>query len=895
VLFSSYPTKAARIGNAVGLDSPASLMHLLHALQQAGYDLGTEPLPPDSDSLMQALIASGTYDREFLTDEQFQAAVGRIHATDYQQWYDAWPPAVRTQLREAWGEPPGTVYRHNGAITIAGLRFGNVFVGIQPPRGFGDNPIAIYHTPDLVPSHHYLGSYHWLRQIFQADAVVHMGKHGTLEWLPGKGIGLSATCYPDLALGDLPLIYPFIINDPGEGTQAKRRAHAVVVDHLIPAMMRAEVYNDIARLEQLMDEYYQVQTLDPSKLPAIQAQIWSLIVQANLHHDLHAAEAPDDFNDFLLHVDGYLCELKDAQIRDGLHTLGQTPAGAQRIGLVLAMLRLDNGTVRSLRGAMAAMAGLDYEAILEAPGARYTETLPAFLTASEAIVQTHSDVLDRLEDAARGLLEHLDARGWDPAAVPEVVAQQLGSADAEVCRTLRFACEVIVPRLERTPDEIGNILCALQGAYVPAGPSGAPTRGLAHVLPTGRNFYSVDPKTLPSPIAYQVGTDLARALLEKYLAEEGAYPESVGIVVWGTSAMRTHGDDIGEVLALLGVRPVWQTESRRVSGIEVVALAELGRPRIDVTLRISGFFRDAFPNLVHLVDSAVRTVADLDEPLDQNFVRKHYLADCSTYASAGMASSEAQARSLYRVFGSKPGTYGAGILPLLDERNWRSDQDLAAVYVAWGGYAYTQTTYGAEAASECKTRFAQMAIAVKNQDNREHDIFDSDDYMQYHGGMVATVRALTGQNPKAYFGDSSDPGRSRVRELADEARRVFRTRVVNPKWVQSMQRHGYKGAFEMAATVDYLFGYDATAHVVEDWMYTQLTDQYVLDPQVQQFFQEKNPWALRNIIERLMEAVQRGLWEQPDEAQLAQMRQVYLQLEGELEERMDTTQPSGSQ
>ena len=895
ILFSSYPTKAARIGNAVGLDSPASLMHLLHALRQAGYDLGTAPLPSDSDSLMQALIASGTYDKEFLTEEQLQGAVGQIRATDYQQWYDAWPAAVRTQLREAWGEPPGTVYRHDGAITIAGLRFGNVFVGIQPPRGFGDNPIAIYHTPDLVPSHHYLGSYLWLRHIFQADALVHMGKHGTLEWLPGKGIGLSAVCYPDVALGDLPLIYPFIINDPGEGTQAKRRAHAVVVDHLIPAMMRAEVYNDIARLEQLMDEYYQVQTLDPSKLPAIQAQIWSLIVQANLHHDLHAAETPDDFSNFLLHVDGYLCELKDAQIRDGLHTLGQTPMGEQRIGLVLAMLRLDNGTVRSLRSAIAAMAGLDYQAILDTPGARYTGTLPPFLTAPDVAVQTQSDVLDRLEHTARGLLEQLDARDWNPAVVDEVVARRLGTTNEAVCRTLRFACEVIVPRLERTPDEIANMLRALQGEYVPAGPSGAPTRGLAHVLPTGRNFYSVDPKTLPSPIAYQVGTDLARALLDKYLAEEGTYPESVGIVVWGTSAMRTHGDDIGEVLALLGVRPVWQTESRRVTGVEVIPLTELGRPRIDVTLRISGFFRDAFPNLVHLVDTAIRTVADLDEPLDQNFVRKHYLADCTTHAAAGMAAPDARARSLYRIFGSKPGTYGAGILPLLDERNWRSDQDLAAVYVAWGGYAYTQETYGAEAASECKTRFAQMAIAVKNQDNREHDIFDSDDYMQYHGGMVATVRALTGQNPKAYFGDSSDPGRSRVRELADEARRVFRTRVVNPKWVQSMQRHGYKGAFEMAATVDYLFGYDATAHVVEDWMYTQLTDQYVLDPQVQQFFQEKNPWALRNIIERLMEAVQRGLWEQPDEAQLAQMRQVYLQLEGELEDRMDTTQPSRGQ
>ncbi|MGE3538556.1 MAG: cobaltochelatase subunit CobN [Candidatus Tectimicrobiota bacterium] len=892
ILFSSYPTKAARIGNAVGLDSPASVMHLLEALRQAGYDLGPAPLPPDSDSLMQALVASGTYDTEFLTEEQLQQAVGQIKAADYQRWQAPWPAAVRAALQQAWGEPPGSLYRHNGSVAVAGLQFGNVFLGIQPPRGFGDNPIAIYHHPDLVPSHHYLGLYHWLRHDFKAEAIIHMGKHGTLEWLPGKGIGLSAACYPDVALGDMPFIYPFIINDPGEGTQAKRRAHAVVVDHLIPAMMRAEVYNDIARLEQLMDEYYQVQTLDPSKLPAIQAQIWSLIVQANLHHDLHAAEAPDDFNDFLLHVDGYLCELKDAQIRDGLHTLGQTPAGEQHLGLVLAMLRLDNGTVLGLRGALARAAGLDYRSILDTPGARYTGILPAFLSTAEAPAHTHSDVLDRLEQAARRLLEQLTAQAWEPAAVPELVQQLLGTPEPEVCRTLRFACEVIVPRLQRTPDELANIVRALQGEYVPAGPSGAPTRGLAHVLPTGRNFYSVDPKTLPSPIAYQVGTELARSLLDKYLAEEGAYPESVGIVVWGTSAMRTHGDDIAEVLALLGVRPVWQTESRRVTGIDVIPLAELARPRIDVTLRISGFFRDAFPNLVHLVDHAIRTVAALDEPVEQNFVRKHYLADRAAYQAAGLEQDTASARSLYRVFGSKPGTYGAGILPLLDARNWRSDQDLAEVYMAWGGYAYTQTTYGAEARQEFKTRFAEMAIAVKNQDNREHDIFDSDDYMQYHGGMVATVRALTGRNPKAYFGDSSDPSRSRVRDLEDETRRVFRTRVVNPKWIESMQRHGYKGAFEMAATVDYLFGYDATAHVVQDWMYTQLTEQYVLDAQVQQFFRDKNPWALRNIIERLMEAVQRGLWEQPDQAQLEHMRQIYLQLEGELEDRSEASAPT---
>jgi cobaltochelatase CobN len=589
----------------------------------------------------------------------------------------------------------------------------------------------------------------------------------------------------------------------------------------------------------------------------------------------------------LLHVDGYLCELKDAQIRDGLHTLGQTPVGEQRVGLLLAMLRLDNGTVRSLRGALADLAGLDYQAILAAPGSRYHGSLPAFLTDPARLVQTHSDVLDALEQTARSLIEGLSACDWETGQVEAVVQQHLGVLDPEVCRTLRFACEVIVPCLDRTPDEIANILRALHGEYVPAGPSGAPTRGLAHVLPTGRNFYSVDPKTLPSPIAYQVGTDLANALIEKYLAEAGTYPESIGIVVWGTSAMRTHGDDIAEVLALLGVRPVWQTESRRVTGIEVIPLHELGRPRIDVTLRISGFFRDAFPNLVHLVDEAVRTVAELDEPLAQNFIRKHALQDRQAYRAAGIADTEASARSLYRVFGSKPGTYGAGILPLLDERNWRSDQDLAEVYMAWGGYAYTRETYGLEATDAFKTRFAAMTIAVKNQDNREHDIFDSDDYMQYHGGMVATVRALTGRNPAAYFGDSSDPSRARVRDLADEARRVFRTRVVNPKWVQSMQRHGYKGAFEMAATVDYLFGYDATAQVVDDWMYAQLAERYVLDAQVQQFFREKNPWALRGIIERLMESVERGLWTQPDQVQLEQMRQVYLQLEGELEEQSD--------
>jgi cobaltochelatase CobN len=349
--------------------------------------------------------------------------------------------------------------------------------------------------------------------------------------------------------------------------------------------------------------------------------------------------------------------------------------------------------------------------------------------------------------------------------------------------------------------------------------------------------------------------------------------------------MRTHGDDIAQCLALLGVRPVWQAESRRVTAVEVIPLAELGRPRRDVLMRISGFFRDAFPHLLELMDQAVQMVAELDEPPDQNFVRKHFLHDMAAQIVAGRADEEAKRRASYRIFGSKPGAYGAGILPLIHEQNWQSETDFAQAYINWGGYAYGQNLYGEDAREEFKQTLSGVQAAVKNQDNREHDIFDSDDYLQYHGGMIATIRALNGRNPKSYFGDNSNPERAEVRTLQQEAYRVFRSRVVNPKWVESIQRHGYKGALELAATVDYLFGYDATAQVVEDWMYEQTAQTYALNPTLQTFFQQSNPWALQSITERLLEAAQRGMWAEPDPETLTQLRSVYLQIDENLEGR----------
>jgi cobaltochelatase CobN len=869
LMLSAYPTKHARIGNAVGLDTPASVVRLLRAMRAQGYDIGPADGPDalpgvaagDGDALVHGLIAAGGQDPNWLTDEQLAGNPIRIRAGRYAAWYATLPADLRAAMERHWGPPPGTLFvdhsQHaDGEIVLAALRAGNTVVMVQPPRGFGENPVAIYHDPDLPPSHHYLAAYRFLADEFGAHAVIHVGKHGNLEWLPGKTVGMSASCGADAALGNLPLIYPFLVNDPGEGTQAKRRAHATLVDHLIPPMARADSYGDIARLEQLLDEHATIAALDPAKLPAIRAQIWTLIQAARLDHDLGLRDRPHDaeFDEFILHVDGWLCEIKDVQIRDGLHILGVAPTGEARIDLVLAMLR-----ARQLWGGQVAAQ----------PGLR--EAL--------GLVEDGSAVrgdVDRVEEVARSLVAAMEARDWSPDAAAEVCAPLLGSDNPAVTGVLAFAATEIVPRLARTTDELTAVLHALDGGYVPAGPSGSPLRGLVNVLPTGRNFYSVDPKAVPSRLAWETGQAMADSLLSRYRADTGQWPRSVGLSMWGTSAMRTAGDDIAEALALLGVRPQWDDASRRVTGLAVIDPTELGRPRIDVTMRISGFFRDAFPHVVALLDDAVRLVAALDEPADANFVRAHALADVAQHGD--------ERRATMRIFGSKPGAYGAGILPLIDSRNWRDDADLAEVYAVWGGYAYGRGVDGVAARGDMETAYRRITVAVKNTDTREHDIADSDDYFQYHGGMIATVRALTGRAPAAYIGDSTRPEAVRTRTLSEETARIFRARVVNPRWLAAMRRHGYKGAFELAATVDYLFGYDATAGVVADWMYEKLAETYVLDPENRKFLTESNPWALHGITERLLEAADRQLWEHPEPATLTALRTLYVETEGDLED-----------
>ncbi len=882
IVLSAYPTKRSRLGNAVGLDTPASAIRLLESLRDAGYRVGR--VPAGGDELMSELASELIYDPSSLRSGGER--VFRLPGSAYAEWFAGLDKELRDRVVEAWGEPPGDLFvdRETGDLLYSGIDLscgensgtagtlggsgavrtvGRVFVAVQPPRGFGENPVAVYHSPDLPPTHHYLGFYRWLAGSagtkdgpevagsagakdgpevegsagasdgFGAHVIIHLGKHGTLEWLPGKGAGMSAGCAPDAALGEVPLVYPFVVNDPGEGAQAKRRAHAVIVDHLVPPMTRAGTYDDLAAIEAALDEHARVLALDPAKLPAARERVWEAVVTAEIHRDMGLAdrEARDDFGDdrfdnLIGELDGYLCELKDAQIRGGLHVLGQAPRNVALIDMILAITRLPQGTIPSLRDMVAKDMGID-------------------------LSHASRVEIDAIEANCRSLVEALARKGWlaSPGDPP----------------VLGWIADKLVPALAATTDEIDSVLAALDGRFVAPGPSGAPTRGMAHVLPTGRNFYTLDPRSVPSQLSWEVGQSLASQIVDRYMSEEGRYPTSIGLVVWGTAAMRTSGDDIAEALALLGVRPVWDTESSRVTGLEVIDVESLGRPRVGVTLRISGFFRDAFAHLIGLFEEAVAIVAARDEPDQLNPLAAEHRR------GAGTADP--------RVFGPKPGAYGSGILPLIDSGEWDGDHDLAEVYLTWGGYAYGGEGSGEAAPDAVRRRLAAVDVAVKNQDNREHDIFDSDDYLQDHGGMIAAIRALTGRSPKAYFGDTSRPESPRVRDLKEEAARVVRSRVVNPTWIEAMRRHGYKGAFEMAATVDYLFGYDATAEIAEDWMYEKITERYVADPSIREFFRRSNPAALTSIAERLLEAVDRGLWEATEGARAA-LRSAVLEAEG---------------
>jgi cobaltochelatase CobN len=932
IILNNTGGKAQRVGSAVGLDVPASLLALLRRMKDAGYQIGD--LPDSADELMADLLSRGSYDATYPLNE---AHVWRMPREQYVEWFEHQAEGFRDTLSRRWGVPTRRgptlapplwrgakessqrlsfvtatePHSDDTHFLFAGLEFGNVLVAIQPPRAYGVSAEEMYHAGDLPPTHHYAAFYRWLAQTADVDALVHLGAHGTLEWLPGKSVALSAQCTPDVLLGELPLIYPFVVNNPGEAAQAKRRAHAIIIDHLTPPVTQAGVSGALAQLARLVEDYYRAEAFDTAKLPLLREQIWDWVRVGKLEEDLrqirlerhgdhmhgwddtpNVAGVPRSldqlsgraFAHLVEDLDTYLCDLGRAQIRGGLHVLGRAPEGEDLLELLVALTRSSHGSCPSLPGALADCQGLDLEALSGATGF-WAGKVPECLRRQGQSQISASELRAALDERVRGLIRDLAGHSFSSQRIDALLAEQFPQNEGvhALREVLGFICEVLVPRLARTSDEIDHILAALAGRYIPAGPSGSPLRGMAHVLPTGRNLYTVDPRTLPTPAAWIIGQELAVAVLARYRRDTGTYPESVALSLWGTPAMRTGGDDLAQALALIGARPQWDPESRRLSGFEVVPLAELGRPRIDVILRVSGFFRDAFPSLMQLFADAVEAVARLPEPPEKNFVRKRWLATRERLIGAGQDSERAARLAALRVFSSRPGHYGTGVGAAIESAAWRSRRDLGDIAVQQGGWAFSSHyPDGLEAATLFRERLAEATLVLHTQDIAESDLFDSSEVFEYQGGLIAAIEGASGRSPRAYVSDTSQPSRRDVRTLQMQALRVFRSRVLNPKWQSAMRSHGYRGAMEMAATAEAVFGFSATAEVISDEMFEQLAESFTAGENGE-FLLRKNVWALNAIAQRLLEAHQRGLWNARRET-LEQLGALMLQSETAIEQ-----------
>ncbi|MGE4560929.1 MAG: cobaltochelatase subunit CobN, partial [Desulfobulbus sp.] len=871
IVFHHYPPRDDRIGCASGLDSFASVKVLIDRLIERGYRVD-HPYA-DGDQLAGELRSRLTADRRWLLPEQMAERCGAsIDCTTALAWHRELPESARTRQESDWGSFPGDLFVHEDRLLFPGLINGNLFLTIQPPRGYLEAIDQLYHNPALSPPYPYTAQYRWIAEVFGADAVLHIGKHGSLEWLPGKAVGLGDTCWPDIALRDLPNIYPYIINDPGEGTQAKRRANACIIDHLPPALANAELDEELAGLDRLLAEYREALIQDQGKLPVLHTMIWEAATRAELDRDLELAapRSPEELRTTVERLHDYLGEIADTTITDGLHVLGQAPQGDRLIQTLAQLTRLDNGPLPSLRNAVIEAMGHDPARVREQRGQAVTPG--SGLTGAEITDRAHRCCLALLSDLVR-----------EPDRIEASTRRHLGQPQARIEQILGAVRDDLLPRVRRTSEELDACLDALEGRFVAPGPSGAPSRGQADILPTGRNFFSVDPQQIPTPAAWRVGQRLADALLARYMAEEGHYPASIGIVLWASPTMRSKGDDVAQILALMGLKPVWQPGSGNVRGLEIISKEELGRPRIDVVPRISGIFRDAFPLLIDLIDQGVEMVAALDEQPEDNFLRHHVLRDERYWRDQGLDPEQARRRATFRIFSAPPGSYGTGVAELIESKGWHNADELGEMYIRWSSHAYGRGVFGEEMAEGFRRVLGRMEATVKNEDSREKDMMTCTDFYSHHGGLISAVRSVRGRLPVSLSGDSADPERVVVRTTLEEARHIFRARLLNPKWLQGLQRHGYKGAGDISKAMDIILGWDATAGVIDDWMYRRFAEKVPLDPGMQAWMRQVNPHALHNIAGKLLEASARSLW-QADQQTLDQLRRVYLDVEGEIEE-----------
>lgn len=871
LMYQSRPD-SGRIGNAAGFDTVESTFEILKTLKCEGYDV--QDVPESSRQLIDEILEGVTNDFDWTSSVSLrEKAVALIGKDDYEKDFQRLEGFNREAILKNWGPPPGPICSEGEDIVIPGIMKGNIFIGYQPMRGWAEQSQSLYHDPEVVIPHQYLAFYRWLKNGFGADAVIHMGTHGTLEWLPGKSVGLSSKCYPDLVLDSIPNIYPYIIDDPGEGIQAKRRSEAVLIGHLNPTMARAGPYGSLSTIENLLQDYFK--NKDNSSFERRKEQVSKIYDEAkvnNLFDDLGITEDPgvDGFEPYLAKLHEYLCEVKDALIRNGLHILGKVPEGGHMDEVIYSLTRLKNGEIPSMRDSLAECMGYDLGSALDDPSGFSSDG------------ELNSSIVDGVDQELQFILEEMRGLDYEESGCMGLLEDRLPVLTESMRICSQYVLQTLVPNIKRTVEELDNLVIGLKGGYVPPGPSGAPTRGNAHILPMGRNYYAIDPDTVPIPSSWEIGKRMAEQMVERYVADKGHYPKEVGVILWATDTMKTNGDDIAYILWLMGVKPVWSRSGGQVNGLAVVPLKDLGRPRIDVTIRITGLFRDTFPNLIDMIDEAFELVSTLDESEEENYLASNLRSEMVRNMALGVSEEEARMRSSARIFGCPPGTYGAGVNHAIESGQWETVKDLADIYITWSSHAYGRNMKGVMMRDSFMQRFGNVDVTVKNMPDREIDLFDVDDVYSYLGGLNAFVREYGKKDSISFMGDNSNPDKVKIRKTDDECRFVFRSKIFNPKYLDGLKEHGYRGVTELAKLTEYMIGWDATSDVLDDWMYEGVAERFLFDEETREWMKRENPHAMMEVMNRLEEAISRGLWE-ADEETINKLKDLYIDVEDRLE------------
>lgn len=859
------------IGRAFGLDTPNSVNNMMKLFSKMGIKTSHEF--KDGNEIINTIIKGVSNDKKWLTSEKvLEKSIDRIDKEKYLEWFSKLDKEVQEKIEAQWGKAPGEFMIYDNVFPVPGILNGNIFIGLQPSRGMEEKAEEIYHSTDFIIPHQYYSFYKWIKEVFKADVIYHVGTHGTLEWLPGKEVGLSDRCCPDFNIDDIPHLYPYSINISGEGLQAKRRSNAVLISYMIPALTLSGEYEDIEEIDDLIKQYYLAEIGKDSKVIDLKENIIERVLKYKYDLDMNITEDEirKNYSLFINKLHSYIEELKSSVIKDGLHILGEAPVGDRLASLIHALLRIENCGMMAAEEAVGKSLGYDIEVLKENPHGH------------NKIGKTNLMILDDIRNITIEIVREILGEKKYQTIVEKTKEYKIID-ESYILILEKNILEIVLPKILETKKESKSVVDGANGKFIVPGQSGYPTRGNINILPTGTNFYSIDPYKIPSRASWKVGVKLAEELMNRYIEDEGKLPKNIAMILYSGDTIKTNGDDIAEALYLMGVKPVWLNNGDRVIGLEAIPYEELKRPRIDVTLRISGLFRDTFPTLIKLLEDAVNIVSQLDESDEINYIRKNLKDDIEKLLEDGYSFNDAENLSKVRIFGCPPGTYGTGVRVLIESQQWETRDDLGQAYINWSSHAYSSNYHGAKLENMFVKRLKNIDITVKNEASVELDMLESDDYYAYHGGLTAAVKYASGKEARSYSGNTSDPNNVKIKSLKEETARIMRSRILNPKWLEGLKRHGYKGAMEVSAMVDIVFGWDATAEVAEDWMYDRITEKYVQNTENREWIKENNPHALMNITERLLEAEQRGMWNASKE-KLDELRKIYMSIEGDIEE-----------